>query len=235
MARSSGLSRELVLCSALELIDVAGLEALTMRRLGAHLGVESMALYHWVANRDDLLDSVAMTVLNPVIQRAQTIDPTDGPDTLGGRGWRVSLRDAAQSIREVALAHPAVFPLLLTRPAAPDWVRAPVRDQRWATAILHALTDDGFAPAQALHAYRGFTSFLTGHLFLNVHRAAIPSTTTGPRIPAQRQRPPASVHQDESGTATTAERAGDLRTATDAEFAGDLELLLDGLALNSSG
>jgi AcrR family transcriptional regulator len=37
-----------ILRAAVDFIDVNGLGKLTMRRLGAHLGVEAMALYRYV-------------------------------------------------------------------------------------------------------------------------------------------------------------------------------------------
>ena len=41
-----------ILRAAVEFIDVNGLGKLTMRRLGAHLGVEAMALYRYVPGRE---------------------------------------------------------------------------------------------------------------------------------------------------------------------------------------
>ena len=44
------LSRERIAQAALALIDRVGVEGCSMRRLGAELGVEAMALYHHRAN-----------------------------------------------------------------------------------------------------------------------------------------------------------------------------------------
>src|SRR4051812_47064186 len=52
------LSRERVLAAALALVDREGLSALSMRRLGAELGVEAMALYRYAASKDALLDGL---------------------------------------------------------------------------------------------------------------------------------------------------------------------------------
>src|ERR1017187_4717334 len=48
---------------SMELADGAGLEALTMRALGDSVGVEAMSLYNHVANKDDLLESIADLVV----------------------------------------------------------------------------------------------------------------------------------------------------------------------------
>ena len=54
-----GLSREAVIDAALAIADDDGVAALSMRRLGAGLGVEAMSLYNHVAGRDDLLAAIA--------------------------------------------------------------------------------------------------------------------------------------------------------------------------------
>ena len=48
------LSREQVLRAALGYVDRHGLEALSMHKLGAELGVRAMSLYKHVADKDDL-------------------------------------------------------------------------------------------------------------------------------------------------------------------------------------
>jgi TetR/AcrR family tetracycline transcriptional repressor len=54
--RTQPLSRDEVVNTALCIVDADGLDALSMRRLGAALGVEAMALYRHVANKEELLD-----------------------------------------------------------------------------------------------------------------------------------------------------------------------------------
>ena len=56
--RRAHLSRERVLQTAMRLADEGGLESLTMRRLGQELGVEAMAMYHYFANRDQIVDGI---------------------------------------------------------------------------------------------------------------------------------------------------------------------------------
>ena len=57
-ATRSPLNRERVLRAALLLADEAGIDALTMRRLGQALGVQAMSLYNHVTNKDDILDGI---------------------------------------------------------------------------------------------------------------------------------------------------------------------------------
>jgi AcrR family transcriptional regulator len=57
------LTRQQVLEEALRLIDEEGLEACSMRKLGARLGVEAMSLYYHVENKRALLDGVVESLV----------------------------------------------------------------------------------------------------------------------------------------------------------------------------
>ena len=52
------LTRERVLRAAVAYADEHGIEELSMRKLGAELGVEAMSLYHHVKNKDEILDGM---------------------------------------------------------------------------------------------------------------------------------------------------------------------------------
>ena len=94
------VTRELVLATALELIDRDGVEALSMRRLAAALGRDPMILYRHASGKAALLDGVVETVLAQL-----QVNPAD-PD------WAAQLRAVARNYRALALAHPNVVPLL---------------------------------------------------------------------------------------------------------------------------
>ncbi|WP_066289207.1 TetR/AcrR family transcriptional regulator C-terminal domain-containing protein [Arthrobacter sp. B6] len=146
------LSRDLVLSSALELVDAEGLEALTMRRLGQELDRDPMSLYRYAENRAALLDGVSEMVLNEL-----AIFPAD-PD------WKAQLRRIAHDLRLLALRHPNVVPLLVTRPLSTPLGLRPLGTVRPLEQILALLIDAGFAPADALHMYRAYYGFLYGHI-----------------------------------------------------------------------
>ena len=146
------LSRELVLAKALEVVDADGLDALTMRRLGQELGRDPMSLYRYAENRAALLDGVTELVLNEL-----TIHPQD-PD------WKAQLRQIAHDLRRLALQHPNVVPLLVTRPLSTPLGLRPLGTLRPLEQILSLLTGAGFSPADALHVYRAYYGFLYGHI-----------------------------------------------------------------------
>ena len=167
--RPGPLDRTRVLAAAIAMIDADGVHALSMRKLGAELGVQAMTLYHYFSSRDELLDGIVQTVLDDLY--------TD-PDLHVQTGhWQEYLYRLAYGVRRVALAHPQVFPLIATRPPAAPWVRPPLRSLRWMETFLQTLQEYGFCDDAAVEAYQAFSSFLLGHLL------------AGGRRPGRRCRP----------------------------------------------
>lgn len=146
------LSRELVLSTALELVDAEGLDALTMRRLGQKLGRDPMGLYRYAANRSALLDGVTEQVMAEL-----ETSPSDA-------GWQDQLRAIAHDLRRMALRHPHVVPLLVTRPLSTPMGLRPPGTLRPLERILALLTKAGFSPPAALHVYRAYYGFVYGHI-----------------------------------------------------------------------
>ncbi|RBY91929.1 TetR/AcrR family transcriptional regulator [Blastococcus sp. TF02-8] len=177
-AGRTSLDRRRVLGAALAFIDENGLDALTMRGLGAYLGVEGMALYRHVSGRDALLDGVVEIVIDELYGDPDVhLRPT--------HGWQDFLQRLAHGLRRIALAHPAVFPLIATRPPAAPWVRPPLRSLRWVESFLDALAEHGFTDESAVAAYRAYTSFLLGHLLLEVSQLGVPISSRDKEAAAQ--------------------------------------------------
>ncbi len=154
------LNRRLIISAAVTMIDENDLRHLTMRRLGAALGVEGMALYHYVHSREDLLDGIVEQVID---------DLYGDPDVhMSADLWQDYLQRLAHGVRRIALSHPQVFPLIATRPPAAPWVRPPLRSLRWMESFLDTLHRCGFTDHSSVAAYRAFSSFLLGHLLLEV-------------------------------------------------------------------
>jgi AcrR family transcriptional regulator len=165
-----GLDQRRILGAAVHFIDEHGLRELTMRRLGAYLDVEGMALYRYVPGREALLDGVVETVVDELFG-----DPEVHLEAHAG--WVDYLHRLAHGLRRIALAHPEVFPLVATRPPAAPWIRPPLRSLRWIESMLQVMTSAGFSDEAAAAAYRAFSSFLLGHLLLEVSGRGV---ETGP-------------------------------------------------------
>jgi TetR/AcrR family tetracycline transcriptional repressor len=108
-------------------------------------------------------------------------------------GWQAFLQRLAHGVRDVALAHPKVFPLVATRHPAAPWLRPPLRSLDLVEAFLEGLVDRGFDDEAAVAAYRAFSSFLLGHLLLEV--SALGAGT------APAEEPLADVTASDSGDA----------------------------------
>jgi AcrR family transcriptional regulator len=146
------ITREVVLAAALDIIDRDGIDGLSMRRLARALDRDPMILYRHAPNKAALLDGVAETVLAKL-----TVDATD-PD------WAGQLRSVARSYRALALAHPHVVPLLVTRPLATPLALRPHGTLRPLENVLALLIHAGFTGPEALHIYRALFGFLHGHV-----------------------------------------------------------------------
>ena len=146
------ITRDVVMATALHLIDRDGADALSMRRLAQALGRDPMALYRYAPNKAALLDGVTEIVLTQL-----SVDPAD-PD------WAGQLRAVGRDFRRLALAHPHVVPLLVTRPLATPLGLRPPGTLRPLEDILTLLTRAGFTGADALHVYRALFGFLYGHV-----------------------------------------------------------------------
>ena len=138
------LSRERVLRAAVALAGAAGIEALTMRRLGEELGVEAMSLYKHVANKDDLLDGMVDAVFGEIEL------PSQGGD------WRTAMRDRAISVRGALTRHPWATPLMQSRS------RPGPATLRHHDAVIGTLRAAGFPIALVAHAFSALDSYIYG-------------------------------------------------------------------------
>ena len=159
--RRPALTREQILTAAVAIIDADGVEALTMRRLGKALDRDPMAIYKHAADKDALLDGAVEHVAAELI----TPRESDSNGSAGGDGdWEAVLRRTAHTFRRVALAHPRVVPLLLTRSLSGPLALRPLGTLRNLEELLELFSTAGFDQHGALHAARLFTGFLYGHV-----------------------------------------------------------------------
>lgn len=163
-----GLSRDLVVDSALHFIDLYGTQGLSMRKLAQELGVEAMSLYRYVTGREDILEAVVTRLLGGV---------TAALDDRLAHTWQGYLQTLAHTVRDLALRHPRAFPLVATRHPAAPWLRPPLRSLEVVEHFLATLGGFGFNDDQIVGTYRSFSSFLLGHLLLE---AAVHGAETSP-------------------------------------------------------
>ncbi len=223
------LSRTLIVSAAIAMADREGVTAVTMRHLGQSLGVEAMSLYRHVNGREDLLEAVTGELVDQI-----AVDPGGELEPLDG--WQSYLQWFAHSVRDVALAHPLLFPLIATRHPAAPWLRPPLRSIRVVEEFLDALISRGVEPAQAVRIYRSFTTFLLGHLLLEtVNQGATTAPVEEPLDESGAQPTPGDQDLELADFPIVCELRDQLsEDHTRAEFEQGLEALLDRLDLRLS-
>jgi TetR/AcrR family tetracycline transcriptional repressor len=136
-----------VLEAALDLVDLEGVEALTMRRLGRALGVEAMSLYSYVDSKDDLIEGV----IEQVFRKMPLVEPAPEP-------WQERLRRYAGTYRQVLLDHPNTISLVARRPLTNEGVTG------FIDSALTELTALGLTRRTADRVLRVVAAFTLGHV-----------------------------------------------------------------------
>jgi AcrR family transcriptional regulator len=148
--KSAGQVRDLspatIRAAALRLIDSDGLDAFSIRKLGAELGCEGMALYWYYASKDALLDAVVELLMETVAAGLER-EPED---------WVAALRELATAYRRIAHDHPNAFPLLATRRFATEGTYA-FLERLFELARRHGIDD-----RTAARFYRVVSSYCNG-------------------------------------------------------------------------
>lgn len=196
------LTRERILKAAVRLVDEQGLEALSMRRLGAELGVEAMSIYNHVADKDALVDGVLDTVLREVRLPSRNL------------AWEVQVRRIAHGVRNTARRHPNLAPLYGTRGLTSLEGFRPI--ERW----YQLLREAGLEPQAALGGVLALTEFLVGNITTEL--AAMQVTQHRDTLRRIELVPPDHPYLAELGRAFLAREPEE-------DFEAGLDLLLDGL------
>lgn len=95
MAAGAGVKQELIVQTALGLLDEVGLEGLTMRGLANALKIQAPSLYWHFPNKQALLDGMADTIFGAVSL----------PRQVKGKAWDIQLKAVVRAIRRALLAH----------------------------------------------------------------------------------------------------------------------------------
>lgn len=201
------------------LADADGLDALTMRALGAKLDVRAMSLYKHVADKDAILDGIVELVLDEI-----EVPPADIE-------WHEAIRRRATSSREVLARHSWAMGLIESRgtmgPAS----------LRQAEAVLGCLRAAGLGIEDAAYAFWLLDSFVYGHVIQQAgieaqQAAAEPGATGGPvGTPGVTERALADATATEHPHLTTLQRvtATDVFTS-DRAFEVGLHLVIDAVS-----
>jgi TetR/AcrR family tetracycline transcriptional repressor len=142
------LDRDLIVRTALRLLDDAGLDTLSLRRLAKELDVHASAMYWHFTNKQELLDEMARAIVLQAID-----DDIAGPESDTWEAWLAYLARAQH--RAVRSHRDGVRLLLAARPTA-DYQVA------YLTELMERLTKAGFTPAQAGDAFAAVGNYALG-------------------------------------------------------------------------
>ncbi|HYE94473.1 MAG TPA: TetR/AcrR family transcriptional regulator, partial [Terriglobales bacterium] len=140
------LSRQRIVDAALQLVEREGVEALSMRGLGAELGVDPMAVYHYFRGKDEVVSAVAAAVF------ARMKAPTPSAP------WQVRVREDALHYRDLACAYPRLMiHLVMHPPGAVDAVLPGLE------LLYEALAESGLPPRGVARAADLMIDLVNGH------------------------------------------------------------------------
>lgn len=100
-ANNTPLTRDSIVQTAMHLIAQEGIESFSMRKLAAVLGVNPMAVYYYLPNKE--------AILQTVVEQALSVLPFPEAED-----WQTAVRHAAEAYRRFAAAQPELFAHMLT-------------------------------------------------------------------------------------------------------------------------
>ncbi|MFJ6080264.1 helix-turn-helix domain-containing protein [Streptomyces sp. NPDC092369] len=181
------LSEELIVETALRLIEEHGADALSVRRLGRALGADPSSLYRYFRHTDDLLLAVADELIGRTLR---TWRPTGD--------WRADLRDLGLRMHAGALAQPRAAVLSSYR------VTGRVHEIQAVEAILGVVRGAGFPDAEAVRIYHAFVDQCLAFGALDSASLAMPKAARAAEVAVWRStyaELPAATHPHIAATA----------------------------------
>lgn len=140
------------------IIEMEGMDGLTMQKVAAAVGVQAPSLYKRVAGRGDLVRLIAEAVLSDLGDSLASV--------ITGADPSADLRAMALALRDFAVRHPGAYTLVFA-PLSEDW--AP-QQEALVAAIQPVLqtTEALVGPELALDAARLVTAWAHGFLTMEM-------------------------------------------------------------------
>lgn len=209
------LSRRRILEAALRLVDGEGMGALSMRRLGAGLGVNPMSIYHHLPGKDAVISGLVELVFSGMRVRY--------PD---GSSWQDRVRAWAEAYRGLVRSHPNLVLEIVSNAAAVTEAVLLVNEPLYA-----ALDEAGLPPAEVVLVADTVVDF--------VHGFAIAEGAQPPGHPFDRRELLERLETGAADVVPTMSRVFGALTADEARYDFDrgfdagLGILLKGIEANA--
>ncbi|MFK7893379.1 MAG: TetR/AcrR family transcriptional regulator [Granulosicoccus sp.] len=150
------MSRERIITAAVDVADAIGVDALTIRKLADALQVKPMTIYHYVENKEAIIDGMVDAVFNEI--------DLPSSDAL----WKDAIRCRSASARAVLARHPWAVPLMESR-RNPGPATLQHHD-----AVLACFRNGGLSVEMTAHAYALIDAFIYGFA---IQEASLPATS----------------------------------------------------------
>jgi AcrR family transcriptional regulator len=146
-----GLTLERIAGKAIEIADAEGLGAVTMQRLASELGFSTMALYRYVATKDDLIALMVDYSIDEMPDFSETAED-----------WRGSLTACAHSLLSVYHLHPWI--LLISIDGPPEGPN----QLEWMERALSASEIMGLPERDRIDVVMTISSYVRGYAQVSV-------------------------------------------------------------------
>ncbi len=149
---SNRLSRGVIVDAYLRIADAEGTDDITMRRLGAELGVDPTAVYRHFRDKDEILAAASDRAL---LEATEHLRPTGV--------WRTDLRALMMALRSACLSHPKALSSLQATPAQMP------QGSALAERCLAYLREAGLRGADAAVAFEALEDYTIGSAVFDAH------------------------------------------------------------------
>lgn len=139
------LTLEQIVTAGITLADAEGVEALSMRKLSAELGVGTMSLYRYVPTKHELLNLMLDHVLASQLGRTEP-----------GAPWRETLTAMAEHGRAMYLKHPWLLQVNWSRPVLGPNAIAQMEE------TVAGLTELPFSDQETMMVVSALDAYVTG-------------------------------------------------------------------------
>ena len=235
-SRQRALSREIILSTALDVVDEEGLSALSLRSLGKRLGVSQAAFYRhfpdkaallegiaeqvWRLTFDSFLDRVDTGAFNPESAPTPTPAMSEPTEDVPASPLLIYMRTYAHCLASTLRSHPGAVMLLLTHPmSTPEQLSLLAR-------VFVTLARRGFTPnADMLGLVNAVSIYTTAFVAAEV----VPPVGGSPEQPADLSAASAALDpKDAQALRPLIEDLLDGRYDFNAQFERGLEAILRG-------
>ena len=150
VGRTPRFSKDVIVRTALTIIDRDGFQAFSMRALAAEMGIAVMTLYVYFPNRDEIMAAIGKLLLGKL---GSSVEPS--------ASWDVRVEGVVRDLYGVMEVHPGAIDILiseLSSPPASDRVTDYVRE-----SLLGIMLANGFSIQETTNIVSALSDFVIGH------------------------------------------------------------------------